>query len=103
MVALDVLFVLGECCRAVGQPPTVYLKSEGELEARPIRIGLDNNRMVHVLEGLDEGEPVLLNPPLGAGGVAPEPAIPDVQIPDAPPKEQPGRKPRGRPGGSRRQ
>jgi HlyD family secretion protein len=97
------LYVPVQCVVRIAGEPTVYVRSAEELEARPIRIGLDNNRMVHVLEGLEEGESVLLNPPLGAGGVAPERAIPDIEIPDAPAKEQPDRKPRGRPGGSRRE
>ena len=98
-----------QCVVRVAGEPTVYVRSSAGLEARPIRIGLDNNRMVHVLEGLEEGEAVLLNPPLGSGGMAAEPEVPDVEIPDAPPAGEGNgpprgetRKPRGREGGGRR-
>jgi len=111
------LYVPVQCVVRVAGEPTVYVQSGKSLEARPIKIGLDNNRMVHALEGLSKGEAVLLNPPLGAGGTAPEPAIPDVQIPEAPPagkrgdggsgtkgrpKGRPSGRPSGRPGGGGR-
>jgi len=78
------LYVPVQCVVRVAGEPTVYVKTSAGVEARSIRIGLDNNRMVHVLDGLTEGELVLLDPPLGSGGVAAEPEIPDVRIPDAP-------------------
>ncbi len=42
----------------------VYVKHENKIEVRPVQIGLDNNRMVHIKKGLQEGEFVLLEPPL---------------------------------------
>ncbi len=44
----------------------VYVKLDDQIEARPVTIGLDNNRMIHIKEGLQEGEFVLLKPPLNA-------------------------------------
>jgi HlyD family secretion protein len=45
--------------------PTVYvLKADGTQEERPVEIGLDNNRMVRVISGLEEGESVVLAPPV---------------------------------------
>ena len=44
--------------------PTVFVAGKSGYEQRPVEIGLDNNRMVHVLDGLEEGEQVLLTPPL---------------------------------------
>ncbi len=45
--------------------PTVFLPGpEGRAVPRAIETGLDNNRMVHVLAGLEPGERVLLTPPL---------------------------------------
>ncbi|MHC4224389.1 MAG: efflux RND transporter periplasmic adaptor subunit, partial [Planctomycetota bacterium] len=93
------LHVPVQCVVRVAGRPTVYVKSAEGLEARPIKIGLDNNRMLHVLEGLEEGEAVLLKPPLGSGGPAAEPELPDVQIPDAP---QPGRGAQASPGTTQR-
>ena len=53
----------------VGGRPTVYVIKKRETEARPVEIGLDNNRMVHIISGLEEKEKVLLTPPLGSAGV----------------------------------
>ncbi|MBI3271580.1 MAG: efflux transporter periplasmic adaptor subunit [Planctomycetes bacterium] len=47
----------------------VQKRAGQEAEPREVEIGLDNNRMVHVLSGLVEGEEVLLAPPLDAGAV----------------------------------
>lgn len=60
----DALFVPVHCVVHVEGVPTVYVVEEGALVARPVEVGLDNNRMVHVLSGLEEGELVALAPPL---------------------------------------
>lgn len=52
--------------RVNGQP-TVYVKTARGFEARPVDIGLDNNRMVHITAGLQEGEFISLTPPLSEG------------------------------------
>ena len=49
----------------------VYLKQNNMVEMRPIQIGLDNNRMIHVLDGLQDGDLVLLEPPLNAVSMMP--------------------------------
>lgn len=54
--------------RVNGQP-TVYVKNGPEYEPRAVEIGLDNNRMVIILDGLEAGEVVLLTPPLKSGTV----------------------------------
>ncbi len=49
---------------------TVYLDSgNGELEPRPVTIGLDNQVHLAVLEGLSPGDRVSLVPPLAAGAM----------------------------------
>jgi HlyD family secretion protein len=48
----------------VGSEPTLYIQAGKSFEQRKVKVGLDNNKMIHILEGLDEGEVVLLNPPL---------------------------------------
>ena len=40
---------------------------DNESVPRPVEIGLDNNRMVHIISGLEQGELVLLAPPLKSG------------------------------------
>ncbi|MFN2437482.1 MAG: efflux transporter periplasmic adaptor subunit, partial [Desulfotignum sp.] len=44
--------------------PTVYVRSGGGFVPRQVDIGLDNNRMIHVKNGLTVGDIVLLTPPL---------------------------------------
>jgi HlyD family secretion protein len=88
------LYLPVQCVVRVAGEPTVYVKTVAGLEARAVKIGLDNNRMVHILEGLAEGDPVVLNPPLGQGNAVKDPEVPDVKIPDAPPADggqRPGR------------
>ena len=60
----DVVYVPVQSVLRVEGRPTVYLASSSGGEPRGIQIGLDNNRMIHVLSGLTEGEKVLLAPPL---------------------------------------
>ena len=57
--------------RVGGQPVVFVAKNSGNgssaaSQARPVEIGLDNNRMINILAGLSEGEQVLLAPPLAA-------------------------------------
>lgn len=68
----------------VNGKPTVYVSNGRGFVSRTIEIGQDNNRMVHVLAGLQEGEKVSLVPPLAEGAV---PALRDMsedQKPDIP-------------------
>ncbi|MFW6151752.1 MAG: efflux RND transporter periplasmic adaptor subunit [Verrucomicrobiota bacterium] len=58
------VYVPVQCVVRRGGNPVVYVKNGDELEERRIEIGLDNNRMVHVLDGLSPGENVSLVPPL---------------------------------------
>jgi hypothetical protein len=51
----------------VADQATVYVLEDNESVPRPVEIGLDNNRMVHVISGLEPGELVLLAPPLKSG------------------------------------
>ena len=61
----DALFVPVQSVIRVGGKPTVYVVGSDGPKPRTIEIGLDNNRMVHVLKGLATGEEVLMAPPLG--------------------------------------
>ena len=49
--------------------PTVYVTKGNSYKPRKVKIGLDNNRMVHIISGLKRGEKVLLAPPLASGEV----------------------------------
>jgi len=54
-----------------GARALVWVVRGGRTEERVVEVGLDNNRMIHVLKGLEEGEQVLLAPPLDAGDRTP--------------------------------
>ncbi|NLH16957.1 MAG: efflux transporter periplasmic adaptor subunit [Phycisphaerae bacterium] len=62
----DVLYVPVQSVVRIGNQPTVYVMEGGQSKPRPVEIGLDNNRMVHIKSGLEVGEKVLLAPPLAA-------------------------------------
>ncbi|MCL5281061.1 MAG: HlyD family efflux transporter periplasmic adaptor subunit [Planctomycetes bacterium] len=68
----DAVYVPLETVLRVGGQPTVYVLQEaGVVEERPIETALDNNSVIRVARGLQEGELVLLKPPLKAGTVEP--------------------------------
>ena len=65
----DAIYVPIQAVIRVGSQPTVYIQTDKSFEPRNIKVGLDNNKMIHILEGLGEGDVVLLNPPLKSGAV----------------------------------
>lgn len=60
----DALYVPVQSVVKVDGRPTVYVEEGAEIKPQPVEIGMDNNRMVHVLSGLSEGQQVSLTPPL---------------------------------------
>lgn len=61
----DVVYVPVQCVVRESGNPVVYVKKiTGGIEKRVIELGSDNNRMIHVIRGLQGGEEVLLTPPL---------------------------------------
>lgn len=72
----------------VGGKSTIYVKEGQKFAARQVKIGLDNNRMIHVVEGLASGETVLLTPPLAAGELRPETAAAVMPVHDPAAKQQ---------------
>ena len=83
----DAMYVPVQAVVRIGNEPTVYVRSGRGFEPRTIKIGLDNNSMVHVLSGLEPDEEVLLTPPLNAESKA-ETAT-DEQEPAPVPTESP--------------
>ncbi|MBU1260053.1 MAG: efflux transporter periplasmic adaptor subunit [Planctomycetes bacterium] len=65
----DALYVPLQAVIRIGKEPTVYVKKGNASEPQTIKTGFDNNKMIHILEGIDEGQVVLLNPPLKSAGV----------------------------------
>lgn len=62
------IYVPIQCVVRVNGQTTAFVQKPGGIEARPVEIGLDNNRMVRIVSGLRVGEKVLLNPPLDTSG-----------------------------------
>lgn len=110
----DVVYVPVQAVVRIGKQPTVYVFKGGKTEPRKVEIGLDNNRMVHVISGLEPGEQVVLAPPLapaeaqdikarnalrqrpgGPGAGGPRPGAADPQ------RQRPGGAGPGAPGGGR--
>lgn len=85
---VDTLHVpLQSVVRERGQP-VVYVLDGRKPRPQPVRLGMDNNRMVQIIDGLTEGQTILLTPPLGrdTGPAIPEkPATPIAAIPQATP------------------
>ena len=58
------LYIPVQCVVRVEGVPRVYVKEKNEWKPRNVRVGLDNNRMIHILDGLRAGEEVMLAPPV---------------------------------------
>jgi HlyD family secretion protein len=67
----DALFVPVQAVLRVKGKPAVFVRAGDGWEPRTVDLGLDNNRMVRIVDGLAEGEEVLLTPPLQEGEVEP--------------------------------
>ncbi len=61
----DAVYVPVQSIYSVKGVTTAFLKHRSGVEQRTVVIGNDDNQMVHILEGLEVGEEVLLAPPLG--------------------------------------
>jgi len=48
----------------VGGVPRVYVKEGDGFVPRVISVGLDNNRMIHITDGVKEGDVLMLAPPV---------------------------------------
>jgi len=60
----DTVYVPIQTVRRIGGKPAVFvLTGSGSVEERTVEIGLDDNRMIRIVRGLEEGELVLLTPP----------------------------------------
>jgi HlyD family secretion protein len=80
----DTLYVPVQSVLRVGGHSTAYVLGPDGPIARPIKVGLDNNRVIRVIEGLAEGEKVLVAPPL-----APSEALESAPSPSAAGKPKP--------------
>ncbi len=60
----DAVYIPLQAVIRIGDEPTVYVKKGNKAEPKAIKVDLDNNKVIHIVEGLKEGETILLNPPL---------------------------------------
>lgn len=60
----DAVYVPLQSVYSVQGRPTAFVMNGGSVELRPVTLGNDNGQMIHILEGLEPGEEVLLAPPL---------------------------------------
>jgi len=65
----DVIYIPVQAVLRIGGEPTVYVQSGREFRPRKVEVGLDNNRMIRIIGGLQPGEVVLLAPPLAPAAV----------------------------------
>jgi len=72
----DTLYVPVQSVVRESGEPTVYVANGQKVERRKVAIGLDNNRMIQIADGLKQGESVLLAPPLAADEIGVRPAGP---------------------------
>lgn len=95
----DAVYIPVQSVLRVGGKPTVYIARQGAApETREVDIGLDNNRVIHIKDGLQEGELVLLDPPLADAARATEQQVAiDFDFP-APAAEPAGGTPPAAPG-----
>lgn len=86
----DAVYVPVQSVVRVGGKPTVFVVTPEGPKQRTVKLGLDNNRMVRILDGLVKDEKVLLSPPLtDVGG--------DENVGQKPPASQPATRPTTRP------
>ncbi|MEE9401708.1 MAG: hypothetical protein V3V47_00775, partial [Desulfobacteria bacterium] len=77
----DAVYIPIQAVMRVRGKPTIHIVNEKAIEPREVEIGHDNNRMIRIVSGLQEGEVVLLTPPLKAGTIESEDII--TEIPDS--------------------
>ncbi len=67
----SVVYVPVQTVLRINGQPTVFVVKDGVIGERKVETGLDNNSMIAVLSGLEEGEVVLMAPPLKAAALKP--------------------------------
>ncbi len=68
----DSLYVPVQSIVRVGGKTVAYVQTSNGPELREVKVGLDNNRVIRIIDGLEDGESVLLAPPLAPSAVAAE-------------------------------
>jgi HlyD family secretion protein len=69
----DAISVPVQAVIRVGGKPTVFVVKDNQVKPQTVELGLDNNRMVRIVSGLEPGQTVSLTPPLAAAGTVDKP------------------------------
>ncbi|MBN1845943.1 MAG: hypothetical protein JW810_09685 [Sedimentisphaerales bacterium] len=67
----DAVYIPLQAVLRVKGEPTVFVVNGDSIEPRTVELGLDNNRMIRIVSGLEQGQIVLLTPPLELAGIDP--------------------------------
>jgi HlyD family secretion protein len=78
----DAVYIPVQAVIRVAGRPTVFVVKDGLLEERKVEIGLDDNKMIRIISGLEEGEIILMTPPLKAATIEPGSQIGGTGSPD---------------------
>ncbi len=78
----DTVYIPVQAVLRVAGQPTVYVVKDGAYTERAVEIGLDDNKMIRIASGLEEGEVVLMTPPLRAGTIESGSIMSGVELPD---------------------
>jgi hypothetical protein len=65
----DAIYVPVQAVLRVAGKHTLYVVRDGTIEERKVEVGLDDNRMIRIISGLNEGEVVLMTPPLKSAAI----------------------------------
>ena len=83
-----VLYCPMQCVARIDGVPHVYVRTGDSWTPRKVEVGLDNNRMIHLVSGVSVGETIMMAPPVketkDSGTIAPdmdEPHKPDGEPP----------------------
>jgi HlyD family secretion protein len=79
----DAVYVPVQAVLRVGGKPTVFVVKDGSTEERQVEVGLDDNNVIRIISGLNEGEVVWMTPPLKAGTIEPGSGVEGAALPDA--------------------
>ena len=58
------MYVPVQCVVREDGVPVVYMRRDDKWQPHPIKVGFDNNRMIHILEGLRPGDEIMMAPPI---------------------------------------
>ena len=67
----DTVYVPVQAVLRVGGKHAVFVLKDGSIEERNVEVGLDDNNMIRIASGLEEGEIVLMAPPLQSATITP--------------------------------